>query len=217
MDEEKLCQNLNAILDRLTFANSSINIFKSILTAYRKEGKELFVRDINFWKVVTDNCCLRTLVELAKTYDEGKDSVGLMKIINQTDQICSDEATKILLKDARKRYNDLEPLRNKLRVLRDKGFAHSDKKYAADLNALVTTYGLPLDELDLLLNTAADICSDILGTITEKGRSVELTLPDDATEIIEDMKYARSHRKSEHDSLMKMLESIGYTIDETVE
>ena len=203
MDEKKLCQNLNAILDRLTFANSSLNIFKSVISTIRNGEKDFLIRDINFWKVVTDNCCFRALAELAKTYDEGKDSVGLLKIINQADQLRSDESMKALVKEAREKYANLAPLRDNLRVLRDKGLAHSDKKYAVDLIALVSTYGLPVDELNMLIDTAADISSAILGELTGVGRSVELSLPDDAYAIIEDIKYAEAQRKAAYDAIMK--------------
>ena len=208
MEQEKLCQNINATLDRLTFANSSLNIVRSIQAAYKKEGKELFIRDINFWKTVTDDCCFRALVELAKTYEEGKDSVGLQKILNQTEQLLPNEQIKQLLEQAREKYATLEPLRDKLRILRDKGLVHSDKKYASDLNTLVTEYGLPLDELNILIDTAAEICSDILGELTGTGRTIELALSDDASEIIKDIKFAQMKQKEEHKAIRRYCKAV---------
>ena len=191
MNEQRLCQNVNALLDRLTYANSSIHIFKSILAVYDNQEQDLLLPDMNFWRVVCDNCCFRALAELAKTYDEGKDSIGLQKLLNQAEQTRPEESVRELVKAARESYSSLHPLRDKLKILRDKGLAHSDKEYASNLKLLVSEHGMPLEDIETLIRTAAEICSDILVAFTGTGRSIELFLNDDASGIIHDLRIAR--------------------------
>lgn len=191
MNEQRLCQNVNALLDRLTYANSSIHIFKSIIAVYDNQEQDLLLPDMNFWRVVCDNCCFRALAELAKTYDEGKDSIGLQKLLNQAEQTRPEESVRELVKAARESYSSLHPLRDKLKILRDKGLAHSDKEYASNLKLLVSEHGMPLEDIETLIRTAAEICSDILVAFTGTGRSIELFLNDDANGIIHDLRIAR--------------------------
>ena len=194
MDKETVCKNATAIMDRLTYANSSINIFKSILDFYEKDDPELLLPDLNFWIAVADNCCFRSLAEIAKTYDEDEEAVGLRRLMNQAEQTKSAGITAIL-QSARENYDKLAPQREKLKTLRDKGLAHSDKKYATNLRSLVTTYSLSLEEQSALINTAADICNDILAAFTGVGRSVALAHNDDARGILEDVRIAREVRE----------------------
>ena len=195
MDEKTVCKNANAIIDRMTYANSSINIVKSILSVYEKNEQKILYRDLNFWIAVADNCCYRALSELAKTYDEYKNAVGLRKLMNQAEQTKS-TTIKVILQTNLEKYENLTPQREKLKTLRDKGLAHSDKKYATNLQSLVSTYGLSLDEQLVLINTAVEICNDILAEF-ENGnvRTVVLLLKDDARGVLQDVRIAHAVRK----------------------
>lgn len=195
MDKETVCKNANAIMDRLTYANSSINVFKSILNVYETVDQELLLPDLNFWIVVADNCCFRALAELAKTYDENKRVVGLCKLMNQAEQT-KNTAIKPILQSARENYDKLTPQREKLKALRDKGLAHSDKKYVTNLQSLVSAYGLSLDEQAVLISTAVDICNNILTEFTGAGRFVEVILRDDASGVILDAYLAKAFREN---------------------
>lgn len=195
MNKERVCKNANAIMDRLTYANSSINIFCSVIKVYNSQESDVLLPDINFWKVVLDNCIFRALVELAKTYEEGTSSVGLKKLINQVEQISENNTTKQLVIETREKYSATEGLCKKLRTLRDKGLVHADKGYVLDLKTLTKEYGLSIEEIQLLINNAAEICNDILVEFTGTGRSLALLLNDDASWILDDLRFARTERK----------------------
>ena len=207
MDKETVCRNADAIMDRLTYANSSINIFKSILDFYKKDDPELPLPDLNFWVAVADNCCFRSLAELAKTYDEDEEAVGLRRLMNQAEQTKS-VGIKAILQLARENYDKLAPQREKLKILRDKGLAHSDKKYATNLQSLVSAYGLSLEEQLALINTAADICNDILAEFTGVGRSVALAHNDDARGILEDVRIAHSVREKRRTGALEIVQHL---------
>lgn len=196
MDIESICQNANAILNRLTYVNSSINISKSIKSAFDSEARELLLPDINFWIVVWDNCMFRALLELAKTYEEGQDVIGIQKLINQVSQTKPSTNKKALVQESQEKYDVLKSSRDKLRTLRDKGLAHADKEYLTDLECLVSEYGLSSAKIDELINSAAEICNDILIEFSGEGRSVAVALNDDASGIIRDVKLAHEVRET---------------------
>ena len=195
MEKEIICKNANAIFDRLINAYACMSVLNSITAVYDRNEEYLFLPDINFWRLVADNCVFRTLVELAKTYEEGKDAIGLQRLINQVEQSKTATGNSVFIQEAKEKYAALYESKEKLKTLRDKGLVHADKKYMADLKVLLSEYGLSLREIYSLLNTAAEICNDILVEYTGVGRSVALALNDDASGVIKDIKLAYEERK----------------------
>ena len=200
MKTERICQNINAIFDRLTNAYASLSVFKSIIVVYDSQEKYLLFPDINFWRTTIDNCIFRALVELAKTYEEGPDAIGLQKLMNQVEQSKSANSYQ-LVHEALKRYDALIAPRTKLKTLRDKGLVHADKKYMADLKSLLSQYGLSIQEIYNLLNTAAEICNGFLVEFTGESRSVALALNDDASGVLEDVRIAHAVREKRRSGL----------------
>lgn len=197
MDIETICKELDEVVCRLYFANSSINIAKSVFAACENGKQDILAPDFFFWQTVLDNCYFRALSELAKTYDESKGSVGLRKIINQIEQAGWDDAAekKNLVKSANEEYESALELREKLKILRDKGLMHADKAYAANLKELVSANRMPTAEIERLITTAMDICNSFLGEFTGVQRALFSPLNDDASSIISDLEKARELRK----------------------
>lgn len=197
MEIEKVCKELDEVVKRLYFANSSINIAKSVYAACEENKQDVFAPDIFFWHTVLDNCFYRALSELAKTYDESKDSAGLKRIINQVEQAKwkNPETQKRLVKSANEKYEETKVLGEKLRRLRDKGLMHTDKAYATNLKEFVDANRMPIPEMDHLIETAMEICNSFLGEFAGVQRDLFSPLNDDASGIISDLEIARELRK----------------------
>ena len=191
MDTERIVNELNGVMNRLTYAYSSAQILRSIEHQFQCGNKDIFIgRDINFWRVVTDNCAFRVLAELAKIYDEDRESAGLHTIFNQVEQTEKGKATDIL-QVVRLRYDRVKEKRDKLKLLRDKGLFHSDKRYAGDLKELTSKNRFLPDDQDALIECAAQICNKLLEYYTGQQRAIETLFPCDVGGIVEDVKKAK--------------------------
>ena len=197
MEKETICKNANAIFDRLLNAYSCMSVFISIKDVYDRREEYLFLSGTNFWRMVTDNNIFRTLVELSKIYEEGKDAVGLKKLINQVEQSKTEFDNTELVQKANKKYAEVEESKAKLKTLRDKGLVHSDKEYMADPKRLLSEYGLSLREIYALLNTAAEICNDILIEFSGTRRYITPVLNDDASGVIQDLRLAYAEKEKQ--------------------
>ncbi len=195
--KEEFCAKINSILDRLIVANSSAHIISSIIRFIEDGNEAVLQSDINFWKLIMDNCSYRILAELAKIYDENKESSGLLYLLNdKKDFLFKSEDVEASLISLKNEYEKISDLRTKLKTIRDKGLFHSDKKYAASLKPLVEQYKLKSEEINRLICLAEKICNMILEKINGSGKSIELALNDDAKYILEDLKLLRNLRLS---------------------
>ncbi len=195
--KEEFCAKINSILDRLIVANSSAHIISSIIRFIEDGNEAVLQSDINFWKLIMDNCSYRILAELAKIYDENKESSGLLYLLNdKKDFLFKSEDVEASLISLKNEYEKISDLRTKLKTIRDKGLFHSDKKYAASLKPLVEQYKLKSEEINRLICLAEKICNMLLEKINGSGKSIELALNDDAKYILEDLKLLRNLRLS---------------------
>ena len=71
----------------------------------------------------------------------------------------------------------------------------------ADLKSLLSQYGLSIQEIYNLLNTAAEICNGFLVEFTGESRSVALALNDDASGVLEDVRIAHAVREKRRSGL----------------
>lgn len=198
--KEEFCAKINSILDRLIFANSSAHIISSIIQFIEDGNEAVLQSDINFWKLIMDNCSYRILAELAKIYDENSESIGLLYLLNYSnakkDILFKSEDAETSLLSLKNEYEKISDLRIKLKIIRNKGLFHSDKKYAANLKPLVEQYKLKSEEINRLICLAEKICNTLLEKINGSGKSIELALNDDAKYILEDLKLLRNLRLS---------------------
>ena len=195
--KEEFCAKINSILDRLIVANSSAHIISSIIRFIEDGNEAVLQSDINFWKLIMDNCSYRILAELAKIYDENKESSGLLYLLNdKKDFLFKSEDVEASLISLKNEYEKISDLRTKLKTIRDKGLFHSDKKYAASLKPLVEQYKLKSEEINRLICLAEKICNMLLEKINGSGKSIELALNDDAKYILEDLKLLRNLKLS---------------------
>ena len=81
-----------------------------------------------FWSEVM--LCLRstTVMKSARLFDESKDAIGLQKILNILEQSYYRDAIIDKLMDYRKQYVGYSAYIAEIRTLRDKLYAHNDKK-----------------------------------------------------------------------------------------
>ena len=195
--KEEFCAKINSILDRLIVANSSAHIISSIIRFIEDGNEAVLQSDINFWKLIMDNCSYRILAELAKIYDENKESSGLLYLLNdKKDFLFKSEDVEASLISLKNEYEKISDLRIKLKTIRNKGLFHSDKKYAASLKPLVEQYKLKSEEINRLICLAEKICNTLLEKINGSGKSIELALNDDAKYILEDLKLLRNLKLS---------------------
>lgn len=192
--KEEFCQRITKILYQLTYANSSIHIIESIdcFLSACDSNKDVLKKDINFWKVILDNCNYRVYAELAKIYEEDKQSMGLRKIINICEQhqswFLNNQSASNVIEKLNNQYDSMNNLRIKLKAIRDQGLFHQDKKYILNLRQLVEDQKIELNDKKLLLHTAAEICNTILEHITGERKSIEVLFNDDARYILMDLK-----------------------------
>lgn len=199
MDEERICKNADALFERLKNAYTSMSIFGSLMEVYNSQERYLLLPNISFWRAIIDNCVFRVLVELAKVYEEGQEAIGVQRLINQVEQTRCINSVE-LVQSAKTKYAALTEAREKLKILRDKGLVHADKKYMSDLDHLLSEYGLSVREIYVLLNTATEICNDIMYELTGMRKSIALALNDDARGVLEEIRIAHRVREKRNEN-----------------
>ena len=105
-----------------------------------------------------------------------------------------------MVQSAKTKYAALTEAREKLKILRDKGLVHADKKYMSDLDHLLSEYGLSVREIYVLLNTATEICNDIMYELTGMRKSIALALNDDARGALEEIRIAHRTREKRNEN-----------------
>ena len=190
---EEICKKIDGVLNRLTYANSSMHIIASIIQ-FASENKDSCVlsQDINFWIVILDNCGFRIYGELASIYESSSQTAGLKYLLDFCEQnqsiFLEPQNARDILKKLRQKYNETSVLRNRLKTIRDQGLFHLDKHHASDLGEFVKKESISFEEKNTLIHVAAEICNTLLENIRGEGRSIELYLNDDARYILEDLK-----------------------------
>lgn len=81
-----------------------------------------------FWTEVMKSLRFTVVMKTAKLFDESKDAIGLQKIFNILEQSPYDRKLKNALVECRNQYSGYRVYIEELRTLRDKFYAHNDKK-----------------------------------------------------------------------------------------
>ncbi len=191
---EEICDKINGVLDRLTYANLSMHIISSIMNfASENENASVLFRDNNFWLIVLDNCVYRVYAELANIYESSSQTAGLNYLLNYCEQnnkqiFFDSQNASVIIKELRKKYNETSDLQNRLKTIRDQGLFHSDRHHVSNLGAFIENESLSIKEKNKLIRVASEICNTLLENIKGEGRSIELCFNDDARYILEDLK-----------------------------
>lgn len=81
-----------------------------------------------FWAEVMKSLRFTLVMKTAKLFDESKDAIGLQKIFNILEQSPYREDLRKELADCRNQYSGYHDYIEEIRTLRDKLYAHNDKK-----------------------------------------------------------------------------------------
>ena len=81
-----------------------------------------------FWSEVMKSLRFSSIMQSARLFDESKDAVGLQKVFNILEQSRYRELLKQELEDCRIQYSGYLVYIEGIRTLRDKFYAHNDKK-----------------------------------------------------------------------------------------
>ena len=217
--------DLEAIIYRylreITIANNSFAVYKVISEARENLGDEISYAPAFF--NITERSNQYTFVMItAKLFDSNKQSTGLNKLIAICEQnkdvfpqevslyfidadsgegqevSVSHENTKHLDEAIEEQKNILasyECKSQKLRDWRDNYFAHNDKKYFNNLNALAEKSPISDSEIEDMLKCASDICNAFLGKLT--GTNFDTHSPDSKDLINLLAAFRTSRRKQE--------------------
>ena len=191
---EEICRKIDGVLNRLTYANSSMHIISSINQFSTENGAvPVLSRDVNFWIVVLDNCGYRVYAELANVYESSSQTAGLKYLLNFCEQnykqiFLEPQRAPLIIKELKQKYSETSDLQERLKAIRDQGLFHLDKHHALDLHEFVRNESLSYKEKNMLIHVAEEICNTLLENIKGERKSIELCLNDDARYILEDLK-----------------------------
>lgn len=81
-----------------------------------------------FWSNVITALRFTLVMKFAKLFDESSGAIGINKAFNILEQSKYEPSVKGELKIARERYEEYRPYIKEIKTLRDKAYAHNDKK-----------------------------------------------------------------------------------------
>lgn len=169
LTNEIIVKKLNMLDDRLVYINSQVCVRKQIVDWLGHGGKRNDVYTISpaFWSMTIR--CLENdiLLGLAKICDDNKDVNGINKIINIVEQngkcyieqhknfnpdLCQYKNFEEMILDAKSLYYTTQELRERLKKVRDKDLAHTDKTYALERTKLYQEVNITFEEVGSLIN-----------------------------------------------------------------
>lgn len=99
-----------------------------------------------------DSMRYKLIMLSARVFDESRDAIGIMKIFNMGEQMPQYPSIKVLKRDIEIEYAKYTEEIKNLRTLRDKEYAHTDKKFL--LNQIEIETANLLENLGGMLNWA---------------------------------------------------------------
>ena len=82
----------------------------------------------SFWSEVMRSLRFTLIMKSARLFDESADAIGLNKVLNILEQSIYGSRMKNELKEIREQYSKYHKYINEIRIIRDKIYAHNDKK-----------------------------------------------------------------------------------------
>ena len=82
----------------------------------------------SFWSEVMRSLRFTLIMKSARLFDESADAIGLNKVLNILEQSIYGSRMKNELKEIREQYSKYHKYINEIRTIRDKIYAHNDKK-----------------------------------------------------------------------------------------
>lgn len=173
-NESKLRERVAYLESELCQVQSWLELQKEItkLLDGNSEFENVYHLSPAFWTVTLQCLAAQSIVQLARVYDEQKDSYGLKKLIEQVENDSTVFYDKNGLrqepngKDAEKTvaitqmqglYNEVESARSILKGHRDKQYSHTAPAYIGKIDTLYEKYNLTWDVMEQLVSVAHDI------------------------------------------------------------
>lgn len=126
-DDKDDIQKLLSVLecDAASALNNALQ-YKYVLELFY-EHLDFINKTPHFWGEVIISLRYSMLMQAARLFDESKDAIGMMKILNILEQSKYRNAAKEVLCRVRSEYDDYQNLIEDIRNMRDKIYAHNDK------------------------------------------------------------------------------------------
>lgn len=216
-------KRIDIIMSSLVYVIENKNLREEIAKIVEEDnGKNIPVMNeaLKFWTVVEYDSNRVTLLDLARIYDEDKDSCGLKKLINccESNQVffsekytlygeelrgvkCSNDRGEYtfqeILKSLNYTYERVDKQRRKIKTLRDRTLAHIDKR---SMNGLKELYGkneLQNSDIDKLIDAVSYICNLIAGCLYKGVYIPRINEYGGATQLVELLRlgYQAKHKK----------------------
>lgn len=147
-DYQKKISMLAYIIERALNCYNHLNDFLSIMDTNLDEINYA----PSFLAECFDSMRYKLIMLSAKVFDESQDAIGIMKIFNMGEQMSSYPSIKTLKRNVEIEYAKYEEEIKNLRILRDKEYAHTDKKFL--LNPIEVETTSLSDNLSEMLNWA---------------------------------------------------------------
>lgn len=209
MIAKELEEVLSKLLHEIVTIKTNWSIWNGLIENF-KEGSEYMVLlgySPCFWSVTLNNLLSKTLLGTAKIYDEHRQCMGVLKIINICEQnkkifpkehinTYTNSQTKEQIIDtipvnigdalqtAKQNYKNLQMAKEQLIKLRNKHLAHTDKNIFMDPSAFYQEVSLKKESLEALINTAADIVNSFLTILSNKAIHTEYENSDDYKNVL---------------------------------
>ena len=208
MDKETIIKIVDKILVEIAFLNSSVTIYKIIYDYSINEKYKKIYEEISplFFSFTSDIYRYRILMGIGRLYDRNNDTYSLYEIINiceqnkkifpterkrefinavnEKDEIIYKYDIESVLNEAKSKMNYCSKQIENLRILRNKSYAHNDKKYFNNQIELIEKYTFDWEDGDKLLKTAGEICNDILLILKNETVHTEYLYSDDLEKLL---------------------------------
>lgn len=117
----------------IVFQSDAIDAVNTILEyeyvlGFTSEHLPFVNKSPQFWSEVTISLRFSLIMKTARLFDESKDAIGLIKVFNILEQSPYGRAVADELITSRRKYAEYKKYIEEIRTLRDKLYAHNDKK-----------------------------------------------------------------------------------------
>ncbi|MBQ8303728.1 MAG: hypothetical protein IJX79_02115 [Clostridia bacterium] len=193
MSQNSLQKYIKILIEKLTIIENSRLVYKQLieLCGVGKQFECVIKKSNCFWSLTIKSISFLIITELAKIYDEQKDSIGIRKIINISSQNknwfskwCEEYgiSQNEFISRLEMRYFDIKDKREKLKEIRDKELAHNDKYNLFNQESICA--GFTWGDIEDLIETAYTIINEISVSLSGCEYMIKFSNYDDINNLI---------------------------------
>ena len=127
-DEKDDCQRLLTIVQNDVVDALNTTLEYGFVLEFTSNQHTFINKSPQFWTEVMKSLRFTLIMKTARLFDESKDAIGLQKIFNILEQSPYRDDLRKDLEVYRNQYNGYRDYIDEIRMLRDKIYAHNDKK-----------------------------------------------------------------------------------------